>query len=424
MTKPNSTERSTRRGTSRRGTSRRLIVSRRPAVARIGLVILTAVTAPALLLAPGAAAQDGGGGADAEVGSFSSDEWSGKRLYDTACASCHGVDGAGMPRTAVGFEVPLPDFSDCAFASREPDADWAWVAHSGGPVRAFDRMMPAFGDALTMEEIQRVLDHVRTFCENDAWPRGELNLPRPMVTEKAYPEDEAVWTTTVAADGPGEVINEIVYERRIGARHMVEFVLPFGWRQRDVIPAPGSEVIGGTEWVGGPGDVAVGFKSAVFHSLRSGSILSLAGEVILPSGSEEKGLGKGTVVFEPFVAFGQILPANGFFQFQGGMEIPADLDKAEDELFWRATLGTSLAQPGGGRTWSPMVEVLGKRELAEGEPTLWDVVPQLQVTLPTRQHVMLNVGLQLPLNRTDERSTVLMVYLLWDWFDGGLFDGW
>lgn len=71
-----------------------------------------------------------------------------------------------------------------------------------------------------------------------------------------------------------------------------------------------------------------------------------------------------------------------------------------------------------------MVELLGKRELASGESVLWDLVPQLQVTLSRRQHIMANVGVLLPLNERDERSTQLLAYLLWDWFDGGILDGW
>jgi hypothetical protein len=30
----------------------------------------------------------------------------------------------------------------------------------------------------------------------------------------------------------------------------------------------------------------------------------------------------------------------------------------------------------------------------------------------------------MPVNLREGRSTRFMVYLLWDWFDGGLFDGW
>lgn len=122
-------------------------------------------------------------------------------LYTAACAACHGDDGRGRTQAEVGFAAPLPDFTDCSFASREPDADWFAVIHEGGPVRAFDRMMPAFGDTLGKSEIDAILRHARTFCVNASWPRGEFNLPRPLFTEKAYPEDETVVTATVDAGG-------------------------------------------------------------------------------------------------------------------------------------------------------------------------------------------------------------------------------
>ena len=56
-------------------------------------------------------------------------------LYRAACVTCHGPDGKGSPRTLVGFDVGLPDFTDCSFASAEADADWFAVIHEGGPVR-------------------------------------------------------------------------------------------------------------------------------------------------------------------------------------------------------------------------------------------------------------------------------------------------
>src|SRR5690606_26082281 len=132
----------------------------------------------------------------------------GEALYRDACAACHGPDGRGMPAERVGFDTPLPDFTDCSFATREPDADWFAVVHEGGPVRAFARIMPAYGDALTDDEIAATLAYIRTLCTDDRWPRGELNLPRALRTEKAYPEDEAVFTTHVALEGPRSVLNE------------------------------------------------------------------------------------------------------------------------------------------------------------------------------------------------------------------------
>jgi hypothetical protein len=74
--------------------------------------------------------------------------------------------------------------------------------------------------------------------------------------------------------------------------------------------------------------------------------------------------------------------------------------------------------------WSPMVEVLGGRELVRGEPVLWDVLPEVQVTLSTRQHVRANVGVRVPVNQASTRSTQILTYLLWDWYEGPFLAGW
>src|SRR6056297_4151229 len=84
----------------------------------------------------------------------------------------------------------------------------------------------------------------------------------------------------------------------------------------------------------------------------------------------------------------------------------------------------TCALPIWGRRWAPMVELLGSRELASGADTLWDAAPQIQVTLNRRQHVRLGIGARIPLNDTDARDTEARLYVLWDFFDGGLADGW
>jgi len=337
----------------------------------------------------------------------------GRELYETACAACHGADGRGVAPALVGFDTPIPDFTDCSFATPEPDADWMAVMHDGGPARGFDRRMPAFGEALTDADLQQILDYTRTFCTNGAWPRGELNLPRALVTEKAFPENEAVLTTTVATSGAGLVGNELLYEQRLGARSQFEVVVPLLLRE-------GS----GGDWERGLGDVAVAAKHALSHRLDRGNILSVALEVVLPTGKEDAGLGTGVTVFEPFIAFGQILPADAFVQIQGGMELPTDTDRVEREAFWRTAIGRTFTEGSFGRTWSPIIEVLAARELEGGAAVHWDLVPQMQVTLNRRQHIMINAGVQFPLNDRRGRSTRVITYFLWDWFDGGLLEGW
>jgi mono/diheme cytochrome c family protein len=340
----------------------------------------------------------------------------GKEIFEAACVACHGSDGKGMPQTTLGFEPPetFPDFTDCNATSREPDPDWRAIIHDGGPARGFSEIMPSFAEALTSEQIDKVIGHLRSFCRDDSWPRGELNLPRPLVTEKAFPEDEAVTTTTFDSEGPAAISNEFVYERRLGARNQIEVAVPFEFRH------PQDE-----SWRGGVGDIALGYKRPLFASLRSGSIVSLSGEVVLPTGDPARGLGSGVTIFETFATYGQLLPADSFLQFQGGAEFPTHSDDASKAAFWRTTLGkTFIAGEGRGREWSPMVEILADREFATGERVNWDLLPQLQVTLSKRQHIRANVGVRIPVNNTASRSTQVMFYLLWDWFDGGLREGW
>jgi len=354
-------------------------------------------------------------GASEGVAGRAAAQMSGRELYARACASCHGSDGRGAAPERVAFTVPVPDFTECSFSSREPDADWLAVVHQGGPVRAFDETMPSFGEALTEDQIQQILEHVRTFCDDASWPRGELNLPRSIFTEKAYPEDEAVLTVDAAVEGAGSVLNEFVYEKRFGARNQLEIVVPFGGRRAGLAAE--------SDWEYGLGDVEVGLKRVLWHSLSAGTIVSAGGDVKLPTGSESKGFGTGTVVIEPYLAYGQILPADAFVHAQAVVEWSLEEAKAEHEAAWRLVVGRTWTSGTWGRAWSPMVELLGGTEL-EGGSASWDLVPQMQVTLNTRQHVMANIGVRLPLSDADARATRLVVYVLWDWFDGGFFDGW
>ncbi len=71
-----------------------------------------------------------------------------------------------------------------------------------------------------------------------------------------------------------------------------------------------------------------------------------------------------------------------------------------------------------------MLEVAGQRDLERGARTQWDVIPELQVTLSARQHVRADLGYLIPVSDTAGRPRQIMLYVLWDWFDGGLFEGW
>ena len=346
-------------------------------------------------------------------------ESSGQDVYRLACAACHSSDGSGSPESLVGFQLPLPnghslpDFTDCPANTVEPLADWIAVVHRGGPVRALDRRMPAFGDALTPDQIERAVKYIWTFCEDPAWPRGDLNLPRAFFTEKAFPENETVWTSGFVGSGSKSLSSELVYERRIGARAQYEVRLPIMAQQA----APGGS------WSRGIGDVEFALKRTLYADFERGSIISAGGAVVMPTGKENEGLGNGFWIYEPFAMWNQIVGESGFVQLHTGIEIPSDQTLGSTEGFVRTALGYTVAQDKGfGRAWSPMVEVLVARP--EGGPSEWDLVPQVQVSLSKLQHVLLNVGVRVPMNERGERKPEVLTYLLWDWFDGGLFDFW
>jgi len=344
---------------------------------------------------------------------------SGEQIFVAACVTCHGMDGKGSPSAVVGFDLPLPnghdfpDFTDCATNTVEPLGDWMAVAHRGGPVRGLDRRMPAFGDALSEEQIERAVKYLWTFCDDSAWPRGDLNLPRAFFTEKAFPENETVWTTGVTTSGAKGVTNELVYEHRIGARWQYEVKAPFGVQQAE----PGGA------WSRGLGDVEFALRRTLYASYDRGSIFAAGGAVTLPTGKEELGLGNGFTIVEPFAMWGQMIGTSAFVQTHVGYEVASDQTRGQNEGFVRTALGYTVAQDRGfGRAWTPMLEVLAAKP--EGGAAEWDLVPQMQISLSKLQHILFSVGVRVPINERDERKPQVLAYFLWDWFDGGLFQFW
>jgi mono/diheme cytochrome c family protein len=339
----------------------------------------------------------------------------GERIFKSGCNACHGDDGRGTSKTIAGFEAPatFPDFTKCDQTTPEPNSAWKDVIVHGGPSRKFSQIMPAFGDLLTSEQINDVIAYMRGFCTNKHWARGELNLPRALITEKAFPEDEVVVSTAVNAGEAPRFTTDIIHEQRFGVHNQVEVDLPVNAQDQNHV------------WHGGVGDMTLGLKREMFSSLRTGSILSLQGSVILPIGNRARGFGSGTTTFETFAAFDQLFPTNTFVQFQVGADLPRHTDIAPQTVFWRTAVGQSFAKDHMlGRLFSPMVEFVADKDLVDRSQTNWDIVPQIQVTVSRRQHIRANIGVRAAANNTASRSPQVLFYVLWDWADGKLTEGW
>ncbi|MEO7004593.1 MAG: cytochrome c [Acidobacteriaceae bacterium] len=340
----------------------------------------------------------------------------GERIYRGGCIACHGSTGTGAPHTSTEFKRPdtFPDFTRCGQTTPEPNSAWKAVIVHGGRARGFSEIMPAFGDLLTDVEINDVIAYMREFCRNTGhYPRGELNLPRALVTEKAFPENELVISTAANATGAPAYTTDVIHEQTFAGRNQIEVDVPVNYADQN------------HSWTSGVGDITFGLKREIFSSLHTGSILSLQGGVLLPTGDSTRQFGAGTMQFEPFAAFDQLFKENTFLQFQLGADLPVDTGTTPRSMFWRSVVGQAIAPDRGlGRLFVPMVEILGARDFTRGASNDWDVLPEMQVTVSRRQHVRAAVGVKEPFTNTGTRPPQVMFYLLWDWADGKFWEGW
>lgn len=341
----------------------------------------------------------------------------GEVVYKGGCIACHGADGKGAPLASTVFTRPdtWPDFTDCAGTTPEPNGNWKAAIVHGGPSRGLSQIMPAFGDLLTDAQINDVMAYMRGFCKNTHHdPLGELNLPRALVTEKAFPEDELVVSSSASASGAPTWTTDTIDERTIiDARTQLETDVPINYADQN------------HNWEEGLGDITIGIKREVFSSLRTGSILSLQGGILLPTGDSKRGFGAGTTQFEPFAAFDQLFHNNTFLQTQLGADLPVDSSVAPRSLFYRAAIGQAFAADHLlGRLYSPMVEFLAKRDFSPGARTDWDILPEMQITVSRRQHVRVGFGVREPFTDTAGRTAQVLFYVLWDRADGKLWEGW
>src|SRR5260370_6961675 len=157
----------------------------------------------------------------------------GGKVYKGGCIKCHGSDGKVAPMASTVFLRPdtFPDFTDCAGTTPEPDGNWKAVIVHGGPSRGLSQIMPAFGDLLTDEQINDVVAYMRGFCRNGhQYPLGGWKLPRALVTEKAFPENEIVVSTAASASCAPAWTTDVIDERTIiDARTQLETDIPVNY---------------------------------------------------------------------------------------------------------------------------------------------------------------------------------------------------
>ena len=332
---------------------------------------------------------------------------SGAEVYADACASCHGADGRGSPEGGA-ITTPLPDFTDCVTATAETTANWRGLIRHGGKFLGMSTQMPAFGDALSDEEIRAVIEYVHGFCKDPRYPLGDLNFPRPLFVEKAFPEDEVVLSFDYESARDARTASwEAALEKRIGARGQVEVSLPVSYVQPDQ---------GGS--ASGVGDLGLSYQHVLFADPAWNSIVAARLAVTLPTGKTTDGIGSGTAVFAPQLLAGQAL---GWFILQAEVaaEVPVDAASADRQMLYAFAFQYRL----GPYKKSPVVEL----ELQQTQALASDVDaatvlgPGLYLPLSRRGHVAISAGAQFPVAGRRPYDWLVGSFLLWDFTDGPLW---
>lgn len=84
--------------------------------------------------------------------------------YRTYCVQCHGVNGDGKGINIRDMSVQPRDHTDAKEMSTRSDEDLFKVIKEGGVAVNKSVLMPPWGGVLSDEEIQELVQHLRTLC--------------------------------------------------------------------------------------------------------------------------------------------------------------------------------------------------------------------------------------------------------------------
>jgi len=87
------------------------------------------------------------------------------QFYAAACATCHGVAGAGDGPVAAGLPIKVAAFTDPAFWAERTDAVVEKAIREGGPAIGKSPLMGAFGASLSKDEMSALLVYLKAFVK-------------------------------------------------------------------------------------------------------------------------------------------------------------------------------------------------------------------------------------------------------------------
>jgi cytochrome c oxidase cbb3-type subunit 3 len=86
-------------------------------------------------------------------------------LFSELCTVCHGAGGKGDGPSAQGLEPKPADFTDCRSMAKDSDEVLFKIIKGGGQSVGRSTVMPAWGDALSDQQIRELVKFIRGLCK-------------------------------------------------------------------------------------------------------------------------------------------------------------------------------------------------------------------------------------------------------------------
>ncbi len=86
-------------------------------------------------------------------------------LFQELCSVCHGVGGKGDGPSAQGLEPKPADFTNCKAMAKDSDEVLLKIIKGGGQSVGRSTVMPAWGDALSEQQIRELVKFIRGLCK-------------------------------------------------------------------------------------------------------------------------------------------------------------------------------------------------------------------------------------------------------------------
>ncbi|MCG8380189.1 MAG: cytochrome c [Proteobacteria bacterium] len=341
---------------------------------------------------------------------------SASEIYKNNCAVCHGDSGKPDEKNPMFKQSGIlpANFTDPLFSSREPSKDWFLVVKEGGAAKGFSEVMPAFKEILSDLQIKKVVKYIKTLAGKHDYPSGDMNFILPIRTKKAFPEDEIVWKLRFQDDANNsdndQVRKVLEIEKRIFKKTQLSMEISHKFDD-DIDDGDGNI-----------DQIEPGIKHVVYENQSIQFITSVG--VLFAIKTEES---SSSNEFIPYIATAKRITDSITFQGTARSTLPTDeFSKGNVELS-----GVMHWSPG---VWpqsiNPGMELVASFPIDRGTGagnksfSRLSLIPQAQIGLNKRGHIMLNLGVEVPLNDTDRYDYRAYAYLIWDFADGGLFDGW